>query len=172
LKSIILFRHAKSDWGAAYDSDHERPLNGRGRKAATLMGRYLAALDQLPDRVISSTARRAHDTVQRAGSAGNWQRPVELTAELYEASPDAVLGLIRRQDDAASSLLLAGHEPTWSLVVGLLVGGGSVRMPTAAMARIDFEAECWREVAPGGGALIWHVTPRMLGRLGFEDAAR
>jgi phosphohistidine phosphatase len=167
MKSLILLRHAKSDWDAAYETDHDRPLNKRGRKAAALMGRYLSGLDQLPDRVVCSSALRARDTVRLAVESGNWDRPVEVTSELYAASATEVLQLVRRLDDALESVLLAGHEPTWSELAGRLIGGGALRMPTAAMARIDFPVEGWSEVGAGQGTLIWHVTPKLLRQIGF-----
>ena len=32
MKTLLLMRHAKSDWDADYESDHDRPLNDRGLK--------------------------------------------------------------------------------------------------------------------------------------------
>ena len=36
--NIIIFRHGKSDWGANYDMDHNRPLSKRGYKAEICNG--------------------------------------------------------------------------------------------------------------------------------------
>ena len=47
-----------------------------------------------------------------------------------------------------------------------LVGGAEVRMPAAALARIDVPVEQWREVEYGAGSLRWHVTPKQLEREG------
>ena len=47
MKSIILLRHAKSDWNATYSSDHQRPINQRGIKASKLMGSYLAEINEI-----------------------------------------------------------------------------------------------------------------------------
>ena len=66
MKSVILFRHGKSDWNASYGSDHERPLSKRGVHAAMRMGRFLAEKNQIPDLVISSTALRAQSTAKLA----------------------------------------------------------------------------------------------------------
>ena len=63
-------------------------------------------------------------------------------------------------------LLLAGHEPGWSASVGGLIGGADVHFPTAAMARVDVGVEQWSRVAWGRGALAWHLTPKLPGRLG------
>ena len=58
--------------------------------------------------------------------------------------------------------LLAGHEPTWSRLVSLLAGGGTMRMVTAAVACLEISAVTWDKVLPGRGELLWLVTPRLL----------
>ena len=40
-RSIIIFRHGKSDWDATYSKDHDRPLSSRGIEASKKMGRFL-----------------------------------------------------------------------------------------------------------------------------------
>lgn len=168
MKQIVLFRHGKSDWDDASAPDHARTLAERGRRAARRMGRFLAEAGQAPDLVITSSAARARQSVELAVEAGGWKCPVQVTDDLYETSPDAVLEAIRRVDDAARSLLLAGHEPTWSRLAGALIGGGRLDFPTAAMARIDFEVGGWGGVDFGRGALVWLVRPRLLGKLGLD----
>ena len=44
MKSILLFRHGKSDWNANYEKDHDRPLSKRGIIAAKTMGIYLSKI--------------------------------------------------------------------------------------------------------------------------------
>ena len=79
MKSILLFRHGKSEWNTYYDSDHNRPLAPRGIKAAKKMGVFLANKNQMPDLVISSTAVRSRTTVELAMKEGRhikWLNPV------------------------------------------------------------------------------------------------
>lgn len=165
-RHLYLLRHAKSDWSADYGDDHDRPLNRRGEKAAERMGRWLAALGETPDRVLSSTALRARDTVERAMAAGGWSCAVEPSRQLYVTSPAAVLGEIQQTEDSVVRLLVAGHQPVWSELAGILIGegGGAARLkfPTAALARIDFDTDRWRDVQPGRGALKWLVTPKVV----------
>ena len=62
-RSLIVFRHAKSDWSedqAALDFD--RPFSKRGRKSAKLAGRFLVDTASVPDAVICSPALRATAT--------------------------------------------------------------------------------------------------------------
>jgi len=168
VKTLLLLRHGKSDWASDRDGDHERPLAPRGVRAARLMGRYLAALGQLPDAVLSSSAVRARETVRLARDAGGWKVDTRTTDGLYAASPEEVLQHVRQCDDECERLLLAGHEPTWSMLAGQLVGDGRLRFPTAALARIDLAVGRWREVGPGTGTLHWLVTPKLLQKIGWD----
>lgn len=169
MKRIFLFRHGKSDWDAKYGADHDRPLAKRGQAAASLMGRYLASLDQVPDRVLCSSAVRARETVRLAAVAGKWACPITIVEELYRASPEQALDLIRESKNSLGSILLVGHDPTWSILAGKLIGEATVKFPTAAMARIDLAIARWRAAEFGKGILVWLVTPKLLTRIGWPD---
>jgi phosphohistidine phosphatase len=162
MKSVLILRHGKSDWKAAVGSDHARSLTPRGVAAAKRMGRFLQQNQQVPERVISSSAVRARATADTAMAAGNWACPVVFTDTLYDASVAAVIALVQSEEDGISRLLLVGHQPTWSALISNLTGGGNVRFPTAALARIDFETYRWEEVGSGTGILRWLVTPKLL----------
>ena len=83
MKTLYLLRHAKSDWSGG-EADHERGLTRRGVDAAHRMGHFLAGVGQAPERVVSSTAKRAY-----------------LTATLA-AGLHAVHGVRRSQHDATA----------------------------------------------------------------------
>jgi len=170
MKTLILFRHGKSDWDADTGIDHDRPVNERGVRAAKTMGRFLKLSGQKPQSVVTSSAVRARTTVELAMEAGKWGSSFRVTRALYEATPSAVLEEVRSEPDATDTLLLAGHEPTTSELLGLLVGGARVHFPTACMARVDFGASSWKEVAPGKGTLVWLVPPKLFTRGEFEFA--
>jgi phosphohistidine phosphatase len=162
MKTLLVLRHGKSDWNAEHGEDHDRPLARRGRKAAQRMGRFLSSLGQEPDLVLSSSATRARETAELAMAAGDWTCPLDSTWELYAATVPATLKIIQSQDDQINNLMLVGHQPTWSELVAHLMGGGGLRFPTAALARIDFDASSWQEIEPGAGSLVWFVIPRLL----------
>jgi len=166
MKSVLFLRHGKSDWDAPFDHDHERPLAKRGRKAAKLVGQYLAHIQSIPDGIVSSTALRARDTVALASESGSWSAPIRETQVLYGASPEQLLKVIQAEADETERLMLVGHEPTWSESIGLLIGSANIRFPTAAVARVDFDVLSWSGVKFGHGELIWLVPPKMLP--GFE----
>lgn len=162
-RKLLILRHAKSDWNAEPGGrDHDRPLNARGRRDAPLMGRFLAGACP-PDLVITSSATRAHDTVLRAAEAGAWDAPIEIEPAFYESDPGTIFDRLRTVDDGVGTVLIAGHQPTWSDLVSLLTGA-SARMPTAAIACIELRAHAWRALGPHSGSLRWLVTPKILQR--------
>lgn len=160
MKSLIFFRHGKSDWGADYAHDHDRPLARRGRKAARDIGLWVATTDSLPDSIICSSATRTRQTMQHAAEAGSWNASSRITSQLYGASLDDILALLHQEPDATQTLMLIGHEPTCSRAIQTLTGQVVARFPTAAMARIDLPVLSWRDASMQGGALKWVKTPK------------
>ena len=59
MKTLLIMRHAKSDYPAQIASDFDRPLNKRGTKDVPRMARALRTTTLIPDRILSSPARRA-----------------------------------------------------------------------------------------------------------------
>ncbi|MEL0211856.1 MAG: histidine phosphatase family protein, partial [Novosphingobium sp.] len=62
MKTLALFRHAKSDWSDARARDFDRPLNERGKRGARAMGEYIRDTGRTFDRMIASPAVRAAET--------------------------------------------------------------------------------------------------------------
>jgi len=162
MRSLILFRHGKSDWDAHYTSDHERPLADRGKEAALCMGRMLSQAGQFPQLAVCSSALRARATLQLAVRAGRWHCPMRIEDALYGSSPERMLSWIQALDENPECLLLTGHEPTWSELAGRLIGQASLRVPTATMLRIDFEIESWRHIKFGRGQMKWLIPPKLI----------
>ena len=163
-KRIILFRHGKSDWQANFQTDHERPLSKRGEKAARTMGNYLLRIDSVPEYALTSSALRARMTLELAAATG-WDTRSEVSDALYAATPDNVLQEIQGIAPAYTTAILVGHNPTWSELTSLLLGGGEFDLSTAAMVCVDFEVDTWLEVSYGEGALVWLQRPKMIEKL-------
>jgi phosphohistidine phosphatase len=158
VKTLLLMRHAKSDWDAEYGSDHDRPLNDRGRRSARLMGRVLADEGLEPGHVISSTALRARSTAELAIDAGDWETGLDLDRALYEEGPKGVLGAAAKAPDV-SRLMLVGHQPTWSMLVAALTGE-MAEMKTATVAVVDFDLKSWAGLPVATGRLGRILSPR------------
>lgn len=114
LDHLLLMRHAKSSWSDASLSDHQRPLNDRGRRAATNVGAALHARGFAPDLIWSSDAKRTRETAMGLIRAIPGPQTVEYTSEFYHASRQNVLQLCANQAEPDGSLMLLGHNPGWA----------------------------------------------------------
>ena len=161
MRTLFLLRHGKSDRGPAEGDDRSRPLSPRGTRAAQAMGRFLARSGTIPDLALTSPTVRTTATLQLAMEAGQWSCEVASSDALYAGVPE-VLAELRRQNGTTGVLLVVGHEPTSSELTGLLIGGGAVRMPTAALARVDLDIDAWTDVVPRIGTLNYLVYPRLV----------
>lgn len=168
MKELLLLRHGKSDWDVDYGGDHERPLAARGRSSAKLIGRFLEQVNSTPDLIVTSSAVRALETARIAAEAGGWKHRLLPTEALYGASPLEVVALIAQQASDIERLMLVGHNPTWEETAGLLIGGGMIRLPTAAVACFRLPVSNWSDVAPGNAILSWLLTPKLLKKAGMR----
>ncbi len=159
MPDLLLLRHAKSNWNAPHRTDAERPLAARGLRAAADMGRFLAGAGRVPDLAIASPARRAHRTLELAADAGGWSCPLRIHPDLYHGGMAAALQVAAEAGGGLSTLMLVGHEPTWSGLVHHLTGA-RVRFPTGAVACI--RTDSWQHLGEGSGELQWLVVPRLL----------
>jgi phosphohistidine phosphatase len=165
---LMLLRHAKSAWPEGVE-DHDRPLAGRGKKAAPIMGRYMAAQGLAPDLAIVSTARRAQETWALAGAAFPQEIMRRDEQRIYESSAQTILSVIRKTPAQVETLLLVGHNPGFEELAQMLAHDGDRyalarlrrKYPTGALAVVDFDLRRWKVIAPGDGKLIWFVTPKM-----------
>ncbi len=91
MRQLLLLRHAKSSWDDPRLSDHARPLNARGRRAARAMAAAMRDLGLAPDVVLVSSARR---TLQTLEALGPLEGPplIEPMDDLYLAPWQRLLG--------------------------------------------------------------------------------
>jgi len=161
MKTILFMRHAKSAWGAQYASDFERPLNARGQRDAPMMAAFLAQHDLLPQYIVSSPAQRARLTAEFVAKEARFQGQLDFDRRIYLASPNMLLAVIHDFPEEIDRGMIVGHNPGMEDIIRLL-GGGSVRMPTAAIASLRLYADRWSEVQPGQAHLQWLIKPKIL----------
>jgi len=161
MKTLILLRHGKSDWSRDLP-DQDRPINDRGRNAATRMAGWMAGEGLVPDRMLISSATRTQETAARL--LAEWGDIARETYEgLYLAEPDTILDTVQRSGRGETVLVL-GHNPGLERAAVLLSNGPCpAMMPTCAAAVLRFGVARWSDVAEGGGTLLHHVTPKSLG---------
>lgn len=175
-----MLRHAKSAWPPDV-VDHDRPLAPRGCRDAPAAGRWLRANGYVPDHVVCSTARRTRETWQLAAAELGATPPVSFQDEVYGASADALIDVVRRTPPEMGILLLVGHSPGVQGITLALAGNeaadappatlerASAKFPTAAIAVLAFTG-AWSRLQPGQARLTGFVTPRDMGARNRRDA--
>jgi phosphohistidine phosphatase len=131
------------------------------------MGSYLATVDA-PRLVLCSAGLRARQTL--AAVLPSLGSPLEVTVEpaLYTFDSGALIERLHRLDDAASSVMLVGHNPALEELARWLSADGELRrrlemkFPTAALATIDLPGASWSSLSEGVGALTRFVVPKDL----------
>ena len=160
MKSIILFRHGKSDWHTTYTLDHNRPLNKRGKNSAKLMGKYLASINQIPEKIICSTSKRTKKTAVIAIKNGHWNINIEFNKNIYHCSARLLFSIAQQQNSKLKRICFVGHEPSFSTFIIQSTNTKAFKFPTAAMARIDFATNCWKDIIFEKGKLNWFIKPK------------
>ena len=144
-RTLILLRHAKSDWYSRASSDFDRPLNKRGRRDAPRVGRWLEENDYQPEVVLCSAARRATQTAVLAGEAAGWDPgKIDLRADLYLAASQTIRTMAEEALEAYRRVMIVGHNPGLELTLlefcpEVTVPGDGKVMTTAAVAIIEFD---------------------------------
>src|SRR5437588_11680609 len=110
MKSLLVLRHAKSDWHDAEIADQDRPLNKRGTRDAARMGRLLKQENLLPDLIITSTARRAHATVEGLVASSGYTGTVVTEAGFYLADPAIYLRVLSTVKNDPARVMVVGHN--------------------------------------------------------------
>tara|TARA_A100001015_G_scaffold315674_1_gene428051 strand:- start:2217 stop:2705 length:489 start_codon:yes stop_codon:yes gene_type:complete len=162
MKTIVLFRHGKSDWNVHFENDHDRPINKRGINAAKKMGKYLADIKEIPELLISSTAHRTRETIELAAQSGNWKSECIFEPRIYGGSPNVLIEIIKNIDEKFNYVCLIGHEPNFSSFISKSCNEKFHRFPTASMAKIVYNKDKWVNVMFGSGQLEWIKRPKEL----------
>jgi phosphohistidine phosphatase len=144
MKTLILMRHAKSSWDNPQQTDHDRPLNKRGKRNAPEMGERFAMHKIMPDTIVSSSAVRAESTARLVMEAAHWTAPLLIRPELYHATSGTWVSVLREL--SGGSIIAFGHNPGISEFVNRLTREG-VSLPTAAVAFVEIDIKDWSELS-------------------------
>lgn len=160
MKTLLLLRHAKSSWATPGQDDHDRPLNPRGRAAATAMGDWIRAQGLAPDAALVSDAARTVETWQRLEMHGV---QAQILPALYHAMPDTLLNALRQA--SAARVLMLGHNPGIGAFAAQLLSRAPdharfADYPTAALLVARFDIDTWQDLHWGSGQAMAFVTPK------------
>lgn len=161
MKKLLLLRHAKSTKYGSSVADFDRPLNNRGKKAASLIGSFVGTKKIQPGLVLSSPAERARQTATLFMEASGITAELRFDERIYEANASQLLNVVKQIEAGVSVAVLVGHNPGFEDLLEALTGIVQ-HMPTAALACFTMDIEKWSDVRERCAGLKWMITPKEL----------
>ena len=170
--TLVLTRHAKSDWDDPRLDDFDRPLNDRGRASARALGRWLAEQGVRPDAVVVSGARRTVETWEGMAPELPPVADVRVARALYHAPASRMLDVLHHE--RASCVLMIGHNPGIAEFAERFAARPPDHLrffdyPTAATTIFEVPRESWAEARWGEADVTGFAIPRdLLSDRGFD----
>ena len=155
MKSLTLFRHAKTERDSTSGRDFDRRLNERGERDAPRIGEEIRNLGLGYDLILSSPAARAAETAQLAGLSPRYDQ------RIYDASTGELLSIVQEVDNGVGKVMMVGHNPGFERLASKLLGH-AVEMPTGSLVEIELPIDNWNETGGSVGRLARFLRPREL----------
>lgn len=170
MKKLFLLRHAKSDYPANVNDDHERPLNKRGENDSRKMGEYFKKNNINPDVILCSDAKRTSSTIENIIRAAWFNKKPAFLKSLYLATPGEILKELAKIDNSNNSALVVAHNPGIEQLAKILIKTGNyealsrirIKYPTCALTILEINSANWQEINPASADIIDFITPKML----------
>ncbi|HXW67105.1 MAG TPA: histidine phosphatase family protein [Thermoplasmata archaeon] len=165
---IVVLRHGPAETRdpVRWPDDRRRPLSAKGLAQTRRVVRGLAGLIGPVRQVASSPALRARRTAELLARSLGRPAALELWIELdVDGSAEPILARARRVAGPRATIVLVGHEPSLSELVGLAVtgeGASIVRLSKGGAACLEFPVA----LRPGAGRLRWLLTRKQLAARG------
>jgi phosphohistidine phosphatase len=111
--------------------------------------------------LISSSAIRAFSTAEAFAKAlGIDKDDVFYEEDLYMASENEALNIIKTAPDDFDTLFIFSHNPGVTYLVNRLSNSNIDNVPTCGVACITFDADSWKDIAFGKGELKLFEYPK------------
>lgn len=153
-------RHAKSSWDEMELSDHQRPLNKRGKRDAPIIATEIAKR-YAPQLILSSSSQRTRETYSYLEEALP-QHQVEFSDSLYLASAIEILSKINEVSNEYTDILILAHNPGITEAFLHLANVRIDNVPTSGVGCILFNTVKFSEVKAGKGELEFFTYPKNL----------
>nr|WP_299345087.1 histidine phosphatase family protein [Allomuricauda sp.] len=160
MKQIVLMRHGKSSW--EYDvSDKDRPLKERGIKDAHLVARKFIDSKIEINAAFSSPANRAlHTSMIFLRVLGFNLNDFRVMEDLYDFSGNSVNDFVKSLNNEMDTVAIFGHNYAFTNLANRWGDQYIENLPTAGIARIQFEVDEWSMIAKGSTKEI--IIPKKL----------
>jgi phosphohistidine phosphatase len=158
---LFILRHGKAGQSSGDPDDSKRPLTPNGREEIREIARWMRRERFRFDVIASSPLARASETAGIIARALDRKERLDLWDELAPGGdPDTICYHAVQSSDSAV-ILIVGHEPALSSLVGRIISGGgttSVIFAKGGLAKIrNFSFD-----GKPSGDLQWLLTPKQI----------
>jgi phosphohistidine phosphatase len=176
MRTLYLLRHAKSGWDDPDLADIDRPLNDRGRRAATALAEHLRGSSARPQLVFCSPARRTRETLDLIAPGLGLGTTVVIDPVLYGADAALLWDKVRELPADADEVLIIGHNPGLHELAASLAGPSAkattadekvrsrlrAKLPTGSFVTVDWAGSSWADLHRSAAVLRGFIPPRDL----------
>lgn len=161
MKTVFFIRHAKSSWADASLKDKDRPLNKRGLRDAPFMATMLKGRQVKADAIISSPANRAFTTATYFAEAQGLKKSEIIVKEaIYEAYGEDVLAIIKKLNKDLKTILIFGHNPTFTSLANRFTNDYIANIPTCGIAKVEADIQTWQDFNETNARLVDFYYPK------------
>lgn len=161
MKTLILVRHAKSDWSHEGLSDTERPLNDRGRKDAPEMAKRLRKKGLKVDLFLSSPAKRAFRTARFFADEFEVKKDdIRVEKSLYGAMPSQFAAVLSALKDKEDTVALFSHNPGITEFANSLCEVRTDNIPTCGVFAVQADVAGWKEFIKAEKKFLFYDYPK------------
>jgi len=147
MKTVYLVRHGKAASRDIEMPDFERTLIERGINDSHEVAERLRKQGVNPSLIISSPAARAIQTARIF--AEHFQYPkkmIRIRKAFYDQTENTLLEIIQSIDDVHDTVMLVGHDPSFSYFAGFLAKNFNKNLPTCGMVGIECKIKSWKDI--------------------------
>ena len=124
---------------------------------------FLIDQDVKVDQMISSSAVRAYETARLIADALEYPLDnIKKESDLYHADVDQILSVVFGVNDDVNSLMIFGHNPTFTSFANQFLEHKVDWMPTSAIVSVSFETDKWEEIVMAKRRTNFVIFPKML----------
>ncbi|MGH7950764.1 MAG: phosphohistidine phosphatase SixA [Limisphaerales bacterium] len=162
--NLYILRHGLAvEHGApGYKKDSDRPLTPKGRQRLRQIAKAIEAMGLNFDAIFSSPFLRAKQTAEIAAEELGLEKKPAFTNELTpNGNPKMLIEEINQLKSSQKNILLVGHEPYLSQLIGLLVAGNTnttIDLKKGGLCKLEIETLRYGRCA----TFAWLLMPRQM----------
>ena len=162
MKTVFIVRHGKAVSGDFDEPDYNRVLAERGINDAFFVSRHLRKAGITPAVMISSPAPRALQTADIFARHLNYTGKILTRKAIYEQGQGQLLRILHEINDECDSVMLFGHNPSFTSLAQYLSSSFDDDMPTCAVVCLVCDINSWKDIYQDSGDLELYIYPKAI----------